>query len=382
MTCRGSTSSSCRTAMATTWAACPICLGQSEGDDLRAQGSLRRLWRRPAERLLSQGAGAAARAALLRRHAARGDALRQRLAGRNIRLIDKTTEIAPGLHLIALVSDKPGTLELRELSLAIDTPDGMVIVVGCAHPGIDNIVRAAAAINPRIHLIAGGLHLVVARDADIEAIDCDACATPSGWPGSRPGTAPGSRPSPPCSARTASTIFTPVSAPASRWAPGRARSALRARRRRAPSTRATGGATARCSRAATTPRIPLLRSANAEARERRAGGPGQSGSVLRAPRSERCEAELQPDERTRVGVPAPGDPERVAGKEQPEADIAPRFMRRGDEPGGEHGDDHGRPLKQVEQCVHRRPLASAAPALVPILTKVTFPRTNVRIAHL
>jgi 7,8-dihydropterin-6-yl-methyl-4-(beta-D-ribofuranosyl)aminobenzene 5'-phosphate synthase len=89
--------------------------------------------------------------------------------GANIRLIDKTTEIAPGLHLIALVSDKPGTLELRELSLAIDTAEGMVIVVGCAHPGIENIVKAVAAINPRIHLIAGGLHLVVAKDADIEA---------------------------------------------------------------------------------------------------------------------------------------------------------------------------------------------------------------------
>jgi 7,8-dihydropterin-6-yl-methyl-4-(beta-D-ribofuranosyl)aminobenzene 5'-phosphate synthase len=88
--------------------------------------------------------------------------------GANIRLIDKTTEIAPGLYLIALVSDKPGTLELRELSLAVDTADGMVIVVGCAHPGIDNIVKAVAAINPRIHLIAGGLHLVVAKDADIE----------------------------------------------------------------------------------------------------------------------------------------------------------------------------------------------------------------------
>src|SRR5713101_2637350 len=55
----------------------------------------------------------------------------------NFELIDKTTEIAPGIHLIALVSDKPTTLELKELSLAIDTPEGMVIVVGCAHPGID-----------------------------------------------------------------------------------------------------------------------------------------------------------------------------------------------------------------------------------------------------
>jgi 7,8-dihydropterin-6-yl-methyl-4-(beta-D-ribofuranosyl)aminobenzene 5'-phosphate synthase len=88
----------------------------------------------------------------------------------NFELIDKTTEIAPGIHLIALVSDKPTTLELKELSLAIDTPDGMVIVVGCAHPGIDKIVEAAASINKRIHLIAGGFHLVVAKDPDIEKI--------------------------------------------------------------------------------------------------------------------------------------------------------------------------------------------------------------------
>jgi 7,8-dihydropterin-6-yl-methyl-4-(beta-D-ribofuranosyl)aminobenzene 5'-phosphate synthase len=90
--------------------------------------------------------------------------------GANFQLIDKNTEIAPGIHLLALVSDKPGTLELRELSLAINTPDGMVIVVGCSHPGIDKIVEAASAINPRIHLIAGGFHLVVSSDTDIEKI--------------------------------------------------------------------------------------------------------------------------------------------------------------------------------------------------------------------
>ena len=86
----------------------------------------------------------------------------------NFLLIDKNTEIAPDIHLIALVSDKPGTLELRELSLAINTPEGQVIVVGCSHPGIDRIMAAASAINPRIRLIAGGLHLVVAGDSDIE----------------------------------------------------------------------------------------------------------------------------------------------------------------------------------------------------------------------
>jgi 7,8-dihydropterin-6-yl-methyl-4-(beta-D-ribofuranosyl)aminobenzene 5'-phosphate synthase len=90
--------------------------------------------------------------------------------GANFQLVDKNTEIAPNIHLITLVSDKPGTLELRELSLAFSTPDGMVIVVGCSHPGIDRIVESASAINPRIHLIAGGFHLVVASDPDIEKI--------------------------------------------------------------------------------------------------------------------------------------------------------------------------------------------------------------------
>ncbi len=85
-------------------------------------------------------------------------------------LIERTTEIAPGIHLVALVSDKPTTLELRELSLAIDTPDGVILVVGCSHPGIDRIAEAVVSTGKRIHLIAGGFHLVVAKDSEIDAI--------------------------------------------------------------------------------------------------------------------------------------------------------------------------------------------------------------------
>src|SRR4029077_16661232 len=83
--------------------------------------------------------------------------------GANIQLVDKTVEIAPNIYLTSLVSDKPGTLELHELSLAINTPEGMVIVVGCSHPGIEKIVEEASTINPRIYLVAGGFHLVVAN---------------------------------------------------------------------------------------------------------------------------------------------------------------------------------------------------------------------------
>ena len=90
--------------------------------------------------------------------------------GPNIQLIDKTTELVPGITLIALVSDAPGTKELKELSLVINTPDGIVLVVGCSHPGIENIVAEAAKINPHIHFIVGGFHLVVAQDPAIENV--------------------------------------------------------------------------------------------------------------------------------------------------------------------------------------------------------------------
>ena len=85
-------------------------------------------------------------------------------------LIDRNTEIAPGMFLIALVSDKPGTLELRELSLAIRTPDGLVLVVGCSHPGVEHIMQEASAIDPHIKILFGGLHQIQAPDPEVERI--------------------------------------------------------------------------------------------------------------------------------------------------------------------------------------------------------------------
>jgi 7,8-dihydropterin-6-yl-methyl-4-(beta-D-ribofuranosyl)aminobenzene 5'-phosphate synthase len=90
--------------------------------------------------------------------------------GANFQLIDKNTEIAPGIFLIALVSDKPGTMELRELSLAIRTPDGLLLVVGCSHPGVEHILQEAATIDPRIHILLGGLHQIQTPDPEVERI--------------------------------------------------------------------------------------------------------------------------------------------------------------------------------------------------------------------
>ena len=88
----------------------------------------------------------------------------------NFELIEKTTEILPGIHLIFQISDKPTTMELRELSLAIETPEGIVLIVGCSHPGLDKIVDSATKINKRIHMVTGGFHQVVSKDIEIEQI--------------------------------------------------------------------------------------------------------------------------------------------------------------------------------------------------------------------
>jgi 7,8-dihydropterin-6-yl-methyl-4-(beta-D-ribofuranosyl)aminobenzene 5'-phosphate synthase len=85
-------------------------------------------------------------------------------------LVNENMDIGTGTRLITLVSDKPGTLELRELSMVMNTPNGLVIIVGCSHPGIDKIVKTATAVSPSVRLIAGGFHLVTSTDQEIASV--------------------------------------------------------------------------------------------------------------------------------------------------------------------------------------------------------------------
>jgi 7,8-dihydropterin-6-yl-methyl-4-(beta-D-ribofuranosyl)aminobenzene 5'-phosphate synthase len=84
--------------------------------------------------------------------------------------VDSLTEVAPGVAIISTISKTPGTLELRELSLAIRTPEGVVLLVGCSHPGIETIVEASHPWGDHVHVIFGGLHLVTSADTTITRI--------------------------------------------------------------------------------------------------------------------------------------------------------------------------------------------------------------------
>jgi 7,8-dihydropterin-6-yl-methyl-4-(beta-D-ribofuranosyl)aminobenzene 5'-phosphate synthase len=88
----------------------------------------------------------------------------------HIILVDSATTIAPGIRLIALVSDNPGTRELRELSLVLVTPTGSILVVGCSHPGIERIVAAAVSGGDSVRAVVGGLHLVATPDSAVAAL--------------------------------------------------------------------------------------------------------------------------------------------------------------------------------------------------------------------
>ena len=61
---------------------------------------------------------------------------------------------------------------IKEQSLVIDTPKGLIIVTGCAHPGVVNIVRSAQGLlkEERIRLALGGFHLLVYSEPQVKKI--------------------------------------------------------------------------------------------------------------------------------------------------------------------------------------------------------------------
>ena len=64
---------------------------------------------------------------------------------------------------------------IKEQSLILNTKKGLIIITGCAHPGIVNIVKKAKEMLPKenIHLVLGGFHLSGASDSELRSIISD-----------------------------------------------------------------------------------------------------------------------------------------------------------------------------------------------------------------
>jgi 7,8-dihydropterin-6-yl-methyl-4-(beta-D-ribofuranosyl)aminobenzene 5'-phosphate synthase len=88
----------------------------------------------------------------------------------NFVLVDKSAEVSPGIFLVRTVSQKKGTLELPELTLAIKRPNGLLLVDGCSHAGIEAILQEASTVDPRTEIVFGGLHLVTTPVEEIDVL--------------------------------------------------------------------------------------------------------------------------------------------------------------------------------------------------------------------
>ncbi len=108
--------------------------------------------------------------------------------GCHFRFYSEFTEIVPGIYLTGEVPritdfEKPDPhmeIEIEEngkitrvqdplmddLSLVVDTPSGLVVVLGCAHAGLINILSHVQKNLPgkKIHTVMGGTHLGFAED--------------------------------------------------------------------------------------------------------------------------------------------------------------------------------------------------------------------------
>lgn len=102
----------------------------------------------------------------------------------NVEFVKTSKEILPGLNLIASSSPYMGyfscypgksfvdgqfdqkndackNTNLPELSLSLTTEKGQVLIVGCSHSGVENIVRQTlTTMNDKIELVYGGFHMI------------------------------------------------------------------------------------------------------------------------------------------------------------------------------------------------------------------------------
>jgi 7,8-dihydropterin-6-yl-methyl-4-(beta-D-ribofuranosyl)aminobenzene 5'-phosphate synthase len=75
-------------------------------------------------------------------------------------------DIAPGMFTTGNVGGS-----IPEQALVVRTQPGLVVITGCAHPGIVRIVEKAVELTgDPVHLVLGGFHLRDYTDAQITAI--------------------------------------------------------------------------------------------------------------------------------------------------------------------------------------------------------------------
>lgn len=86
--------------------------------------------------------------------------------GAKIVSVDEPVEICKNVHLTGEI-----TGPVNEQALILDTKKGLVVITGCAHPGIAGMVkRAKEVVKKDVYLVFGGFHLRGKSEAEVKEI--------------------------------------------------------------------------------------------------------------------------------------------------------------------------------------------------------------------
>lgn len=89
--------------------------------------------------------------------------LRQRVA---LHEVNEPQQIVPGIYTTGELG-----LNIPEQGLVLRTCEGLVVITGCAHPGIvETVRRAKEVVQDDVHLVLGGFHLGGAGAASVQSI--------------------------------------------------------------------------------------------------------------------------------------------------------------------------------------------------------------------
>jgi 7,8-dihydropterin-6-yl-methyl-4-(beta-D-ribofuranosyl)aminobenzene 5'-phosphate synthase len=90
-----------------------------------------------------------------------GNRMRGMHWGFQVREVMKAGEIETGVW-------SSGPLSGFEQAVGVETPSGLVVIVGCSHPGVDRLTRAVLEVSghDKAHLVIGGFHGPSVRTLD------------------------------------------------------------------------------------------------------------------------------------------------------------------------------------------------------------------------
>ena len=97
-----------------------------------------------------------------------------RSVGSKLVAVSETTPLFDGITVskpLPFNLGKEFTYEFWEQCLTVDTPEGLVVIVGCSHPGILPMLEQVKRQTGRpLHLVIGGFHLLDQPEAEVRQI--------------------------------------------------------------------------------------------------------------------------------------------------------------------------------------------------------------------